>query len=72
MYCLHLILKGQDEQPTQEEKEEKNIAASKKTVDPAHAAEYLVELEKASTSIVNLFNQQHQHAAVCFLHWSLL
>jgi len=69
MYRLHLILKGRDEPPTQEEKD---IAAGKKTIDPARAAEYLVELEKASTSIVNLFNRQHQHAVVHFLHWSVL
>jgi hypothetical protein len=69
MYHLHLILKGQDEPPMQEEKD---IAASKKIVDPARAAEYLVKLKKALIIIVNLFNQQHQHAAVRFLHWSVL
>jgi hypothetical protein len=65
MHHLYLILKDREEPPTEEEKE---IAAGKKTLDQARAAEYLVEMEKASTGIVNLFNQQHQHAAVCFYH----
>src|SRR5882762_1782825 len=65
MHCLYLILKDQEEPPTEEEKD---IAAGKKSLDQACAAEYLVEMEKASMSIINLFNQQHQHAAVCFYH----
>jgi hypothetical protein len=47
MYRLHLILKAQDEPPTQDEKD---IAASRKTIDPAHVAEYLVKLKKACES----------------------
>jgi hypothetical protein len=68
MHRLYLILKDRDELPTEEEKD---IAAGKKTIDPAHAAKYLFELEKASTSIVDLFNQQHQHAAVCLPDWEV-
>jgi hypothetical protein len=68
MHCLYLIFKDWDELPTEEEK---NIAAGIKSLDPTHTAEYHVELEKASTSIVNLFTQQHQHAAVCFCNWEV-
>jgi hypothetical protein len=65
MYHLHLILKDREEPPTEEEKD---IAAGKKTLDKVRAAKYLVEIEKASTSFVDLFNQQHWHATVCFHH----
>lgn len=65
MYCLYLLLKDQDE-PVMEE--EMDIAARKKTIDPARAANYLVKLKKASTSIVNLLNQQHQATTVWFIH----
>ena len=68
MYCLYLLLKDRDEPVTEEEMD---IAAGKKTIDPAQAADYLVKLEKASTSIVNLFNQQHQATTVWFLHWRM-
>ena len=52
MYCLNLILRNRDEPPTQEEKD---IVAGKKTIDPAHAAEYLVKRKKASMSICESF-----------------
>jgi hypothetical protein len=65
MYRLYLLLKDRDEPVTEEEMD---IAAGKKTIDPARAADYLAKLEKASTSIVNLFNQQHQATTVWFLH----
>jgi hypothetical protein len=61
MYRLYLLLKDRVEPPTDEEKA---IAAGLKSLDAATAAEYLKHLEKASTNIVNLFNQQHQQAAV--------
>jgi hypothetical protein len=61
MYRLYLLLKHRAEPPTDEEKA---IAARLKSLDAATAAEYLKHLEKASTNIVNLFNQQHQQAAV--------
>jgi hypothetical protein len=61
MYRLYLLLKDPAEPPTDEEKA---IAAGLKSLDAATAAEYLKHLEKASTNIVNLFNQQHQQAAV--------
>lgn len=61
MYRLYLLLKDRAEPPTDEEKA---IAAGHKSLNAATAAEYLKHLEKASTNIVDLFNQQHQQAAV--------
>ena len=61
MYRLYLLLKDHAEPPTDEEKA---IAAGRKSLDAATAAKYLKHLEKASTNIVDLFNQQHQQAAV--------
>jgi hypothetical protein len=61
MYRLFLLLKGRKEPPTDEEKA---IAAGEMVLDPTKATEYLVQLDKASTSIVDIFTQQHQHAAV--------
>lgn len=64
MYRLFLLLKDRDEPPTDEEQA---IAAGKKVLDPTKATEYLVRLEKALTSIVDIFTQQHQHAAVSYI-----
>ena len=61
MYRLYLLLKDRAEPPTDEEKD---IAGGRKSLDAAKAAEYVKHLEKSSTNIVNLFNQQHQQAAV--------
>jgi hypothetical protein len=36
-------------------------------LDPSQAAEYLGQLERASTSIVEAFKQQQQHSAVSLL-----
>jgi len=61
MYRLFLLLKDHNEPPTDEEKA---IASRTKILDPAKATEYLARLEKAPTNIVDIFTQQHQHAAV--------
>jgi hypothetical protein len=61
MYWLFLLLKDRIEPPNEEEKA---IAAGRKSLDAATAAEYLKQLEKASTNIVDLFNQQNWQAAV--------
>jgi hypothetical protein len=62
MYRLYLVLKGRKELPTDDEIA---IASGKKTLDPAKAAEYLIKLEKASATLVDVFAQQNQRAAVC-------
>ena len=64
MYRLFLLLKDHEEPPTDEEKA---IAAGEKDLDPAKTTEYLAQLEKASTSIVYMFTQQHQHAVVSYI-----
>lgn len=69
MYRLYLLLKDRTEPPTEEEKA---IAAACKSLDPTMAAEYLKKLEKASTNIVDLFNQQHRQTAVSFFPCSSL
>jgi len=64
MYHLFFLLKDCDEPPTDEEKA---IAVRKKVLDLAKATEYLVWLKKASTSIVDIFTQQHQDAMVSYI-----
>jgi hypothetical protein len=61
VYQLYLVLKGRKEPPTDDEIA---IASGKKTLDPAKAAKYLVKLEKASATLVDVFAQQNQKAAV--------
>ena len=64
MHRLYLILKDRKEPPTDDEIA---IAAGRKVLDPALAADYLVQLEKTSTNLVNAFKQQSQRAVVSFL-----
>src|SRR4051812_16878979 len=61
MYRLYMVLKDHATLPTEEEVE---IASGKKTLDPAMAAEYLIQLEKASNSIVAAFKQQAEKTMV--------
>jgi hypothetical protein len=63
MHRLYLVLKDHKECPTADEIA---IAAGQKILDPTSAAEYLLQLEKASTNLVNVFKQQSQRAAVIF------
>ena len=63
MYRLYLILKDRSEPPTEEEKA---IAAGKQMLDPSKATEYLEQLQRASTGIIEAFKNQHQNATVCF------
>jgi len=65
MYRLYLILKDRSEPPTEEEKA---IAAGKQVLDPSKATKYLEQLQRASTSIVEAFKNQHQNVAVSSLH----
>ena len=64
MHRLYLILKDRKEPPTDDEIA---IAAGRKVLDSALADDYLVQLEKTSTNLVNAFKQQSQRAAVSFL-----
>jgi len=64
MHRLYLVLKDRKESPTDDEI---SVAAGRKVLDPAVAADYLLQLEKASTNLVNIFKQQTQRAAVSFL-----
>ena len=64
MHRLYLVLKDHKEPPTNDEIA---IASGQKGLDPASAADYLLQLEKASTNLVDVFKQQSQQAAVCFL-----
>ena len=64
MHRLYLILKDRKEPPTDDEIA---IAAGRKVLDPVLAADYLVQLEKTSTNLVNAFKQQSQRAVVSFL-----
>ena len=63
MHWLYLVLKDHKECSTADEI---TIAAGQKILDPTSAAEYLLQLEKASTNLVNVFKQQSQQAAVSF------
>ena len=63
MHRLYLVLKDHKECPTADEIA---IAAGQKILDPTSAAEYLLQLEKASTNLVDVFKQQSQWAAVIF------
>jgi hypothetical protein len=48
------------------------MAKGQKALDPATAADYLIQLERASSNIVQMFAQQSQRAAVGFLLFNLL
>ncbi|KAJ8581379.1 hypothetical protein M405DRAFT_751882, partial [Rhizopogon salebrosus TDB-379] len=59
MYRLYLYLKDRTEPPTEDEVA---IASGKKTLDPALAAEYLLKLERALSTIADAFSHQNQRA----------
>lgn len=61
MYHLYLCLKDCVESPT---KDEVAIASGKKSLDPMQAAEYLLELEKSLSNIVDAFVQQNKRVIV--------
>ena len=61
MYRLFAVLKNRAEPPMEDEL---LIATGKKILDPTITANYLVQLEKASNTIVESFNQQIQKAGV--------
>jgi hypothetical protein len=64
MHRLYLVLKDCKEPPTDDEIA---IAAGRKVLDPTLAADYLLQLEKASTNLVNVFKQQSKQATVSSL-----
>jgi len=63
MHRLYLVLKDRKERPTADKI---TISAGQKILDPTSAVEYLLQLEKASTNLVDVFKQQSQRAAVIF------
>ena len=65
MYRLYILLKDRDEPPTPDEIA---IASGHKVLDPATAAAYLDQLEKASTTIVDIFHCQAEETKACKLH----
>lgn len=69
MHRLFQLLKDRTEPPNEDEKA---IAAGRKSLDSTTAAEYLKQLENASTNIVDLFNRQHRQTAVSHFHGSHL
>ena len=64
MHQLYLVLKDRKEPPTNDEI---TIASGWKKLKPEKATDYLLELEKASSNLINIFKQQSQWAAVSFL-----
>ena len=62
MYRLYVLLKDRDEPPTPDEIA---IALGCKVLDPAKAAAYLDQLEKASMTIVDLFHHQAEETKEC-------
>ncbi|KAG2041342.1 hypothetical protein BDR03DRAFT_979344 [Suillus americanus] len=71
MYRLYLYLKDRAEPPTEDEVA---MASGKKILDPTQAAEYLLQLEKASSNIVEAFNHQNQKPTgirICLSSFSL-
>jgi hypothetical protein len=64
LYRLYILLKGRDEPATLDEIA---IAPGQKVLDPAKATAYFDELEKASTTIIDLFHRQAEQTKVCSL-----
>jgi hypothetical protein len=62
MYRLYILLKDRKEPPTPDEIA---IASGRKALDPEKAATYLNQLEKASTTIVDLFHRQAEETKAC-------
>jgi len=65
IYQLYVLLKNQDEPPTPDEIA---IMSGCKVLDPAKASAYLDQLEKASTTIVDIFHCQAEETKACKLH----
>jgi hypothetical protein len=63
MHRLYLVLKDRKESLTVDEIV---IAAGRKVLDPALAADYLIQLDRASANLVDVFKRQSQRAAVSF------
>ena len=45
--------------------DEVSIAAAKKVLDPNTAADYLIKLEKSSSTLIDALHRQNERAAVC-------
>jgi hypothetical protein len=71
MHRLYLALKNRpaSEPPTEDEIA---MAQGQKALDPATAADYLLQLEKASSNVAQMFAQQSQRAAVGSCLFNLL
>ena len=71
MHQLYLALKNcpASEPPTEDEIA---MAQGQKALDPATAAKYLLQLEKASSNVAQMFAQQSQQAAVGLCLFNLL
>lgn len=63
MHRLYLVLKSRptSEPPTEDEIA---IAQAQKVLDPSTASEYLLQLEKATTNVAQMFAEQSKRAAV--------
>ena len=57
-----MLLKDRKEPATEDEIA---IAAGKKVFDPAIATDYLAELQKSSSNLVDALHRQNERAAVC-------
>jgi hypothetical protein len=62
MYRLFLLLKDRNEPPTEDEIA---IGAGKKVLDPTAANEYLVQLEKSSSKLIDALHKQNERTVVC-------
>jgi hypothetical protein len=61
MYRLFLLLKDRNEPPIEDEI---TIGAEKKALDPTAANEYLVQLEKSSSKLIDAYHRQNEWTAV--------
>jgi hypothetical protein len=61
MYQLFLLLKDQNEPPTEDKIA---IGAGKKALDHMVVNEYLVQLEKSSSKLIDAFHRQNEWTAV--------
>lgn len=71
MHWLYLALKNHpaSEPPTEDEIA---MAQGQKALDPTTAADYLLQLEKASSNVAQMFAQQSQQAAIGLCLFNLL
>ena len=61
MYRLFLLLKDHNEPPIEDEIA---IGAGKKALDPTAANEYLVQLEKSSSKLIDALHRQNEQTVV--------